>query len=44
MYRLNYPDKLTTSNSGCEICCEGKQPRLPLPKDSDAQEILQVIH
>lgn len=41
---MDYLDKFVTSKSSCEICCEGKQARLPFSTGTRATEILQIIH
>lgn len=40
---MDYPDTFSTSKSECEICCEGKQSRLPFSTGTQATEILQVV-
>lgn len=41
---LDYPDNFITSKTDCEICCEGKQSRLPFSKGTRATEVLQIVH
>lgn len=41
---MDYSDTFTTSKSNCEICCEGKQSRLPFYAGTRATELLQVVH
>lgn len=41
---LEYTDTFTTSKLSCEVCCEGKQTRLPFAAGSRATEILQIVH
>lgn len=41
---LDYSDTFATSKLNCEICCEGKQSRLPFATGSRATEILQIVH
>ncbi|KAG7306736.1 hypothetical protein JYU34_008164 [Plutella xylostella] len=41
---MNYPDKFVTSKTSCQVCCEGKQSRLPFPTGTRATEMLQIVH
>lgn len=41
---LDYQDVFTTSKFSCEVCCEGKQSRLPFATGSRATEVLHIIH
>ena len=41
---MDYSDTFKTSKSNCEICCEGKQSRLPFSSGTRANETLQIIH
>lgn len=41
---IYYPDTFVTSKSSCQVCCEGKQTRLPFPTGTRATEILQIVH
>lgn len=41
---MNYSDKFVTSKSSCQVCCEGKQLRLPFSTGTRATEILQIVH
>lgn len=41
---IDFPGTFTGSKLNCEVCCEGKQSRLPFSPGTRATEILQVVH
>lgn len=42
---VSYDDKADIRKSNCEVCCEGKQSRLPFPhKGHRSEKLLELIH
>lgn len=41
---MYYSDTFVTSKSNCQVCCEGKQSRLPFSTGTRATEMLQIVH
>lgn len=42
---LNYPGTVDVSLQNCEVCCEGKQHRLPFKhRGTNARELLEIVH